>query len=184
MAGPALAGVLVVSAGSGEAIAVDAATFVVSALCLARMRLGGRAGSATRRHGSRGHEPFLAGLRRGWYEVRSRPWLTWGLVAMSVYHVFVLPSVFVLGPALAEKQLDGASSWAAIVACFGIGGVLGNVVALRLPLRRPVFTAALALVGASTQAAIIGSRPGHRRDRRRSSCWPASASRSSSPSGT
>ena len=29
-----------VSAGSGEAIAVDAATFVVSALCLARMRLG------------------------------------------------------------------------------------------------------------------------------------------------
>ena len=61
-----------------------------------------------------------------------------------------------LGPALAEQQLDGASSWAAIVACFGIGGVLGNVVALRLPLRRPVFTAALALVGASTQAAIIG----------------------------
>jgi hypothetical protein len=63
----------------------------------------------------------------------------------------------VLGPALAEQQLHGASSWAAIVACFGIGGVLGNVVALRLPLRRPVFTAALALVGACTQAAIIGS---------------------------
>ena len=35
--------------------------------------------------------------------------------------------------------------------------MLGNVVALRLPLRRPVFTAALALVGPSTQAAIIGS---------------------------
>ena len=62
-----------------------------------------------------------------------------------------------LGPALADRQLDGASSWAAIVACFGVGGVLGNVVALRLPLRRPVFIAALALVGASTQAAIIGS---------------------------
>ena len=89
--------------------------------------------------------------------MRSRTWLTWGLIAMCVYHVFVLPSVFVLGPALAEQQLNGASSWAAIVACFGIGGVLGNVVALRLPLRRPVFTAALALVGASTQAAIIGS---------------------------
>jgi hypothetical protein len=81
----------------------------------------------------------------------------WGLIAMSVYHVFVLPAVFVLGPALADRQLDGASSWAAIVACFGIGGVLGNVVALRIPLRRPVFIAALALVGASTQAAIIGS---------------------------
>ena len=156
VAGPVLAGVLVVSAGSGEAIAVDAATFVVSALCLARMRLGTEPAGDADGLGSV-HEPFLAGLRRGWYEVRSRSWLTWGLIAMCVYHVFVLPSVFVLGPALADKQLDGASSWAAIVACFGIGGVLGNVVALRLPLRRPVFTAALALVGASTQAAIIGS---------------------------
>ena len=159
VAGPALAGVLVVSAGSGEAIAVDAATFVVSALCLARMRVGAEpAGAASSGDAvPAGHEPFFAGLRRGWDEVRSRTWLTWGLVAMSTYHVFVLPSVFVLGPALAEEQLNGASSWAAIVACFGIGGVLGNVVALRLPLRRPVFTAALALVGASTQAAIIGS---------------------------
>jgi predicted MFS family arabinose efflux permease len=159
VAGPALAGVLVVSAGSGEAIAVDAATFVFSAVCLARMRLGSEpAAAAVADVGSvPAHEPFLDGLRRGWQEVRSRPWLTWGLIAMSVYHVFVLPSVFVLGPALAAQQLDGASSWAAIVACFGIGGVLGNVVAMRLPLRRPVFTAALALVGASTQAAIIGS---------------------------
>ena len=158
VAGPALAGVLVVSAGSGEAIAVDAATFVVSALCLARMRVGTEPATASSGDAVPAeHEPFLAGLRRGWDEVRSRTWLTWGLVAMSTYHVFVLPSVFVLGPALAEEQLNGASSWAAIVACFGIGGVLGNVVALRLPLRRPVFTAALALVGASTQAAIIGS---------------------------
>jgi predicted MFS family arabinose efflux permease len=159
VAGPALAGVLVVSAGSGEAIAVDALTFVVSALCLARMRLGAEPAVASPGGDAvpAGHEPFLAGLRRGWYEVRSRRWLTWGLVAMSTYHVFVLPAVFVLGPALAAQQLNGASSWAAIVASFGIGGVLGNVLALRLPLRRPVFTAALALVGASTQAAIIGS---------------------------
>src|SRR5512132_2337412 len=160
VAGPVLAGVLVVSAGSGEAIAVDAATFVVSAVCLARMRLGAEPAAAAAPDGDAapaGHERFVDGLRRGWHEVRSRSWLTWGLIAMSIYHVFVLPSVFVLGPTLAEKQLNGASSWAAIVACFGIGGVLGNVVALRLPLRRPVFTAALALVGASTQAAIIGS---------------------------
>jgi MFS family permease len=153
VAGPALAGVIVVAAGSGEAIAFDAATFAVSALCLARMRLNAEPPLAP----AAGPEPFLAGLRDGWNEVRSRAWLRWGLIAMSVYHVFVLPAVFVLGPALAVRELDGASSWAAIVACFGIGGVLGNVVALRIPLRRPVLIAALALVGASTQAAIIGS---------------------------
>ena len=153
VAGPALAGVLVVAAGSGEAIAFDAATFAVSALCLARMRPNAEPPLAAAAE----PEPFLAGLRGGWNEVRSRAWLRWGLIAMSVYHVFVLPAVFVLGPALAVSELDGASSWAAIVACFGIGGVLGNVVALRIPLRRPVLIAALALVGASTQAAIIGS---------------------------
>jgi predicted MFS family arabinose efflux permease len=159
VAGPALAGVIVVAAGSGEAIAVDAATFAVSALCLARMRLGAEPAAAIPDAGAVAEEGerFLAGLRDGWHEVRSRTWLMWGLIAMSVYHVFVLPAVFVLGPTLAERQLDGASSWAAIVACFGVGGVLGNVVALRLALRRPVFVAALALVGASTQAAIIGS---------------------------
>jgi predicted MFS family arabinose efflux permease len=157
--GPALAGVIIVFAGTGEAIAFDAATFVVSALCLARMRPGVEpvAAGADAGGDAPAHEPFLAGLREGWHEVRSRTWLMWGLIAMSVYHVFVLPSVFVLGPTLADRQLDGASSWAAIVACFGIGGVLGNVVAMRIPLRRPVFIAALALVGASTQAAIIGS---------------------------
>src|SRR5919109_163983 len=38
VAGPALAGVIIATWGSGEAIAVDACTFVVSALCLARLR--------------------------------------------------------------------------------------------------------------------------------------------------
>jgi MFS family permease len=76
---------------------------------------------------------------------------------MSTYHVFVLPAVFVLGPTLAERNLDGASSWAAIVTSFGVGSIIGNVVALRLPLRRPIAMTALALVGAGTQAVIIGS---------------------------
>jgi MFS family permease len=153
VAGPSLAGVLIAASGSGEAIAVDAATFAFSALCLARLRPAAQPAVAD--EGT--HETFLEGLREGWGEVRSRSWLRWGLGAMSAYHVFVLPAVFVLGPTLAARNLNGASSWAAIVACFGIGSIVGNVVALRLPLRRPGTVAALALVGAGTQAVIIGS---------------------------
>jgi MFS family permease len=156
IAGPALAGVLVAVAGTGEAIAVDAATFAVSAACLASLRLAPQAAGIGADLVDEA-ESFLAGLRTGWREVRSRPWLAWGLGGMSAYHVFVLPAVFVLGPALAKEQLDGASSWAAIVTCFGIGGIAGNLLAMRLPLRRPVVIAAAALVGAATQAAIIGS---------------------------
>jgi MFS family permease len=157
VAGPALAGVLIAFAGSGEAIAVDAATFAVSALCLMRLRVSVPDHVAAPAGTEEEHESFLAGLRTGWREVRSRPWLGWGLGAMSAYHVFVLPAVFVLGPALAKQDLHGASSWAAIVTCFGIGGIGGNLLALRLPLHRPIVVTAAALVGGCTQAVIIGS---------------------------
>ena len=156
VAGPALAGVIIVTAGSGEAIAVDAATFAVSAACLLRLRPAAQL-AGTGAGGEAETETFLAGLRSGWREVRARAWLGWGLGAMSTYHVFVLPAVFVLGPALAKQDLDGASSWATIVTCFGIGGIGGNLLALRLPLHRPIVVTAAALVGACTQAVIIGS---------------------------
>jgi MFS family permease len=155
VAGPALAGVIVVAAGTGEAIAVDAATFAVSALCLLRLRPAPQLAGTGEGEGET--ETFLSGLRSGWREVRARAWLGWGLGAMSAYHVFVLPAVFVLGPALAKQDLDGASSWATIVTCFGIGGIGGNLLALRLPLHRPIVVTAAALVGASTQAVILGS---------------------------
>jgi MFS family permease len=151
VAGPALAGIVVALAGPGEAIALDAVTFVISALCLVALRPEGAG------HDTEGEDPFMARMRAGWREVRARPWLSYGLVAMAAYHVCVLPAVFVLGPVLAEEELSGATSWATIVTCFGLGTVIGNLLALRVRLRRPVFVAAAALVGAATQAAIIGS---------------------------
>jgi transmembrane secretion effector len=65
--------------------------------------------------------------------------------------------VLVLGPTVAERELAGASSWAIIVACWGIGTGVGNLVAFRVRVGRPVMVAAIALVGASTQAVILGS---------------------------
>jgi MFS family permease len=150
--GPAIAGVLLAIGGPGHAIAVDAATFAASAACLTLLRP-----RMTDSPDAEAADPFVARLRAGWREVRSRPWLTGGLGAMAAYHVFVLPAVFVLGPALADRELSGSSSWAAIVACFGVGHVVGNLLALRLRLRRPVLVAAAALVGAATQPVILGS---------------------------
>src|SRR4051812_9005038 len=150
--GPALAGVIIAVAGPGEAIALDAVTFALSAACLIALRP-----EAPRTTAEPEEDRFGARLRAGWGEVRARPWLASGLVAMGAYHVCVLPAMFALGPALAKTELSGASSWAAIVACWGIGTVAGNLIALRVRLERPVLVAALMLVVASTQAAIIGS---------------------------
>jgi predicted MFS family arabinose efflux permease len=153
VAGPTLAGILIAVGGPGEAIAVDAVTFALSAACLIALRpdpaIVGVDGEE--------HDGFAARLRSGWLEVRRRPWLASGLGAMAAYHVFVLPAVWILGPALAKSDLGGASSWAVIVVVFGLGTIAGNLLALRLSISRPVLVAAAALVGAATQAVIIGS---------------------------
>jgi MFS family permease len=152
VAGPALAGIVIAVGDPGDAIALDALTFAASAACLLALRPAVAPAVA-----ADGEDRFAVRLRAGWREVRSRPWLAYGLVAMGAYHVLVLPAVYVLGPVLASRELSGASSWAIIVVCFGVGTIAGNLLALRLRVRRPVMVAALALVGACTQAAILGT---------------------------
>jgi hypothetical protein len=100
---------------------------------------------------------FLTSLKEGWSEVRSRSWVTAFLGGMASYHVIVLPAIFVLGPVLAADELDGAKSWAIITAGFGLGSVLGDLLLLRWRPRFALRVASLMLVGASCQAAFIGS---------------------------
>jgi MFS family permease len=149
--GPAAAGTIIALLGPGTAIAVDAASFLVSAMFLTRM---------SPRPLARDEQPpggFRAQLAGGWREVRVRPWLWTFLLALAAYHLVVLPAVYVGGPIVAESRLDGASSWAAIMGAFGIGTVAGTVLALRIRPRRRMVAATAALVVGSCQAAIIGS---------------------------
>jgi MFS family permease len=147
--GPALGGILVATIGEGGALLADAATFGVSVVCLVALRP---------RVVERGDpEPFAADLRGGWREVRARSWVWSFLLAMIVYHVVVLPSIYVLGPVLMEDELDGATSWAIITVAFGLGSIVADVLLLRWHPRFALRTAAAALVLASCQAVIIGS---------------------------
>ena len=72
-AGPALATALVLGVGAGWAFALDAATFLVSAAFLIRLRPRPR-GEAVRHDGA-------PELREGWREVRPRTWV-WAIVAV------------------------------------------------------------------------------------------------------
>ncbi len=152
VAGPALAGGLIFLVGAGGAIALDALSFAVSAVFLARLRP--RATEAAAPEGG-----FLAQLREGFTEVVSRSWVWSTLGALSVYHVVVLPSVYVLGPVLAEQEFGGATSWSIVVAAFGVGSIVGDVLAMRVRMKRPLVVAAAALTVASCQALIIGIGP-------------------------
>jgi MFS family permease len=151
--GPVIAGVLIAVADPGGAILLDAATFIASIFFLLRIAPGTLGTGAQEGE----EEGFLEQLRGGWREVRSRTWVWTGLIALGAYHVIVLPAVFVLGPILSERELNGASDWAIIVAGFGVGSVIGQVLIYRLPFRRPLRASFIGFVIASSQAAIIGS---------------------------
>jgi MFS family permease len=152
IAGPALAGLLVGALGPGAAMTFDAGTFAVSVLFLMRLRP---------RTAERGVEevppPVLRAIREGWRVIRERSWLSAGLGAMCAYHAIVLPAVYVLGPITVADEHGGAGAWAALVVAFGLGSIVADVVLMRWRPSRALRTAGVALIFASTQAAIYGT---------------------------
>jgi MFS family permease len=130
-AGPALAGIVLALGSPGDALAIDAATFAVSAACL----LGLRAPAATGEHES---ATFLADLREGWSEFTARTWL-WGIVVTAaISNAVFYPAFQVLGPTVAKAELGGSSAWALIAAAFGLGAIGGAVLSLLARPRRPL----------------------------------------------
>ncbi|GAT67359.1 MFS transporter [Planomonospora sphaerica] len=132
LAGPALAGVLVVVAGPVVVYTVDAATFLVSGACLLLVRV-----AAPRTEPS----DVLSDLRRGWREFKAMSWM-W-----SVILVWVFWGVLVIGPSVPlSSQVIGADyGW--VMAALGLGTVLGGLVAIRLRPGRPLAAGAVALSG-------------------------------------
>jgi MFS family permease len=134
IAGPAIAGVLVATTTPGTALVVDAASYGVSALLLARV----------------GHVPtargvgqsFFAELREGFAEVRSRTWLWSTLVALSLVNAVSVGFV-VLGAVIVKRHLGGPGAWALILAAQGAGALLGGAALLRVAPRRPLLVATL-----------------------------------------
>jgi MFS family permease len=123
--GPALAGLIVVAANPGIAMAVDSATFLGSAAFLARLHLPGD--TATRVAGS----GMLHELREGWHEFSSRSWVWASVACFGLYQLALFPAMSVLGPLVSKTELGGAGAWAAILTAGAIGSICGNLLALR-----------------------------------------------------
>ncbi|WP_233508502.1 MFS transporter [Spongiactinospora gelatinilytica] len=133
LAGPALAGVLMAVTGPGFVYTLDAATFLVSGVCLALVRLPAMPRATSTR--------VLSDLRRGWEEFRARTWM-W-----SVILVWVVWGLLVVGPYVPlSSQIIGADyGW--VMAALGLGTVLGGTLALRFRPVRPLAAGAMALSG-------------------------------------
>lgn len=135
--GPAVGGLLIAGFGPGLLYALDAASFVVSAISLGTLKL------KPRELPDRGS--FWADLRVGWQEMAIRPWYWLNLITHALWN-FAIPAMWVLGPVIALKMLGGASSWGLIAAAWAAGGTVGGIISLRARPRRPLIAANLALV--------------------------------------
>jgi MFS family permease len=149
IAGPALGGVLVAAVGPGWALAVDAATFAASAAFLAGLRLPARL--------PRG-EPssFLADLRQGWSEFRSRTWV-WTFVGAGGIATLMWGTWSVLGPVVANRDLGGAAAWGSVLAAMGVGALAGALVAIRIRPRRPLALGAICLAAFALPPALLAA---------------------------
>lgn len=105
-----------------------AVSFLVSAATVAAIRVDAPRAERT---------GMLAELREGWREVTSRSWLLAGLLAATAYHA-AFGAVVVLVDVIALRDLGGPTSLGWISAASGAGGLLGGLVALRLPPSRPL----------------------------------------------
>ena len=137
MAGYALAGVLVAAVGPGWAIAVDALTFTVAALCYRGLAIeeapldGPRAG-------------LLADLGDGFREVFRHTWLWLMIVMAMVYHLLYGGAQDVLGPVVVGQGI-GREAWGFTMGALMAGFVCGNLVALRWRPRRSLYAGGLVL---------------------------------------
>jgi MFS family permease len=145
IAGPAIAGILVVVNGPGEALLIDAGTYGASALLLARVR-----SDATSR--SDEHPHFFTDLRAGFTVIRQRTWL-WSTIVVSSLVNMIAPAILVLGPLVAKRAFGGAPAWAAILAVGGVGSLLGGLALLRFTPRRPLL--AMSLIGLPAAAPAL-----------------------------
>jgi MFS family permease len=133
--GPALATALVLGVGAGWAFALDAATFLVSAALLIRVRPRPR-GEAKPVSAS-----VLVDLREGWKEFRARTWV-WATVAMfSFLLIFALAPYVVLGATVAEDVYGSRGFYGVLAAALGVGTIAGALVGLRWRPERPILAA-------------------------------------------
>ncbi|MFD7532424.1 MFS transporter [Streptomyces sp. NPDC059849] len=148
LGGPALAGLLILTAGPGWAFVLDGATFAVSAALLSAVEV---------RHVPIPRRSLLTDLKEGWSEVRSRDWYWTSLIGHATWNgaAAVLMTV---GPALFLRELGGKGVWVALLQTGAVGLLLGSLLAGRARPRRPVLVANL---GLATYALPLGLLAAH-----------------------
>ena len=146
LVGPAISGIVVAVWNPGIAFALDAASFVASAVALAALRVP--------------HEPmaerstFLVDLAAGLRVIRARAWLAAAFGTFAISNL-MLATYQVLGPLVAARELGGAAQWGLILTGGAAGGIAGGAVALRWKPARPLAASFPLMLLSSLQLVLL-----------------------------
>jgi MFS family permease len=148
---PALAGIVVGVWGPQWAIAVDAISYGVSAICIAfvnpKVVPVALATSAS----------FFADFRFGLKVLAQRPWMLLLVGQCAILNVFAFPAVLILGPLTYATTAAGAASWGFVLSACGIGGVLGGITALYWKPSNPLVVVELAILSGIVPIALLAA---------------------------
>jgi MFS family permease len=148
-AGPALAGILIVTVGPGYALAIDAASFGVSAFYLARLHLP--------EHVSLPPQSFGRDLLDGWRDFTARSWV-WLVVVSASLGNMMSGAWLVLAAVWIKNGHGGAGAWTVILVVSAIGGLAGGVAVLRLRPRRPLLVGSIAVLPNAAPMIVLALR--------------------------
>lgn len=124
--GPTVAGVLVAGVGSGPAIAFDAATYLLAALCLLRLQVSKNTKAA--------RAPLLRDIREGGSYFRSVRWLWPVSLAFFVVNLVQTGPWQILGPQIVGKQ-GGPRDWGLVLSARAVGLLVMSLLMYRLVVR-------------------------------------------------
>jgi MFS family permease len=148
-AGPALAGILIVTVGPGCALAIDAASFGVSAFYLARLRLP--------EHVRLPPQSFGRDLLDGWRDFTARSWV-WLVVISASLGNMMSGAWLVLAAVWIKNGHGGAGAWTAILVVSAVGGLAGGLAVLRLRPRRPLLVGSIAVLPNAAPMIVLALR--------------------------
>lgn len=151
--GPTVAALLVVSVGPGWALAVDSATWLVAALCMARVRIPRRErvdGSPT--------PSMLRELREGWTAFVEHTWLWVVVVAAGIQNAILAGAWFTLGPAVAKDTI-GEAGWGYVLSAEAVGVLLATLLMLRTRFRYPLRAGMLGVAFLAAPIVTLGLEP-------------------------
>lgn len=150
--GPTLAALLVVSVGPGWALAVDAFTWLLAAMLIAKVRIPLR----TKR--TEDSPSMITELREGWSVFVGHTWLWVVVLAFGLLNAIHAGAWFTLGPVLAKDTI-GERGWGLVLSAESVGLLLMTVLLLRFRFPRPLFAGMLGCAAFGLPLFMLGVDP-------------------------